>query len=452
MTDTEHTVRTHAGSPHTEAGRGPVSRSAADTRPSAVPESTRPDEGTWPGLATPPHSPVRARIAESLFRRAVHGLPVRVALPGGENLGAGGPESPVMRLHDPAAFFHRVGRHGNIGFGESYLAGDWSSSDLAELLTPFADKLSTLIPPALHRLRRLAIPRAPLAEQNSIDGARRNIHRHYDLSNELFATFLDETMSYSSAWFAEGRDGESDLVEGQHRKIDTVLDLAGVRAGQHVLEIGTGWGELAIRAAGRGARVTTLTISTEQKELAERRIAEAGVADRVQVLLRDYREAHGSYDAVVSVEMIEAVGAEYWPTYFAALDRLLAPGGRVGLQAITIAHERLVATRTSYSWIHKYIFPGGLIPSITSIEQNLAAHTTLRIEESHAIGRHYARTLEHWRTRFLERWPEVSALGFDDTFRRMWELYLAYCEAGFRCGYLNVHQLSLSRSTGRNRA
>ncbi|WP_344030306.1 cyclopropane-fatty-acyl-phospholipid synthase family protein [Pseudonocardia kongjuensis] len=412
-------------------------------RAHAVP---RPNEGVWPGLATPPSAPVKARIAESLFRNAVRSLPVRVVLPGGERLGAGGPDSPVMRIERPAAFFARLGANSKIGFGESYMVGDWTTTDLPGLLTPFAARLSTLVPPALQRLgRRFAEARQPREERNSLEGSRENIHRHYDLSNELFALFLDETMSYSSGWFADGSD---DLVLAQQRKMDGILDMAGVRDGMHVLEIGTGWGGLATRAAQRGARVTTLTISQEQKDLAERRIAEAGVADRVQVLLRDYREARGSYDAVVSVEMVEAVGEDYWPTYFAALDRLLAPGGRVGLQSITMPHERMVVSKDDYTWIHKYVFPGGLIPSVTSIEQNLAADTGLRVTERRSLGYDYARTLGHWRRDFLDRWEDVAALGFDETFRRMWEFYLGYCEAGFRVGYLDVFQFSLQRRPG----
>jgi cyclopropane-fatty-acyl-phospholipid synthase len=403
----------------------------------------RPDEGVWPGLATPPQVPVKARIAETLFRRAVRPLPVRVVFPGGERIGSGGPDSPVMRIVRPEAFFHRLGAGSKIGFGESYMVGDWTTTQLAELLTPFAATLSTLIPPALQRVgRRYAEARRPHEEHNTVDGARENIHRHYDLSNELFATFLDETMSYSAGWFADGSD---DLALAQERKIDGILDMARVGAGCHVLEIGTGWGGLAVRAAQRGARVTTLTISAEQARLAEERIARAGVADRVQVLLRDYREARGSYDAVVSVEMVEAVGVAYWPTYFAALDRLLKPGGRVGLQAITMPHERMLVSQDDYTWISKYVFPGGVIPSVRAIEENLRDHTTLRVAERRSLGPDYARTLAHWRRTFLARWETVAALGFDETFRRMWEFYLAYCEAGFEVDYLDVFQFSLAR-------
>jgi cyclopropane-fatty-acyl-phospholipid synthase len=425
----------------------PLSRSrahrAADAAIFRTRNVPRPNEGVWPGLATPPHAPVRALVAEVLFRRAVQSVPVRVVFPGGERIGAGGSDSPVMRIVRPEAFFHRLGAGSKIGFGESYMVGDWTCTRPADLLTPFAAQLSTLVPPALQRMgRRIAEARRPRAEMNTVDGARENIHRHYDLSNELFGVFLDETMSYSAAWFADGSD---DLADAQRRKIDAMLDLAGVRSGMHVLEIGTGWGGLAIRAAQRGARVTTMTISAEQARLAEERIDAAGAADRVQVLLRDYREAQGSYDAVVSVEMVEAVGAQYWPTYFAALDRLLRPGGRVGLQAITMPHDRMLETQNDYTWISKYVFPGGLIPSVEAIEQNLRDHTGLRVVERRSLGPDYARTLEHWRTTFLARWESVAALGFDETFRRMWEFYLAYCEAGFRVGYLDVFQFSLQR-------
>ncbi|MHA6622647.1 class I SAM-dependent methyltransferase [Pseudonocardia sp. DLS-67] len=400
----------------------------------------RPADGVWPGLGTPPQAPLKARIAEALFRRAVRSLPVRVVFPGGERIGTGGPDSPVMRIVRPQAFFARLGTGSKIGFGEAYMVGDWTSTRPADLLTPFAAQLSTLIPPALQKaFRRVVEPRRPEAEANTLDGSRENIHRHYDLSNELFALFLDESMSYSAAWFADGAD---DLAAAQLRKIDGVLDMAGVRAGQHVLEIGTGWGALAVRAAQRGARVTTLTISAEQARLAEERIAAAGVADRVQVLLRDYREAQGSYDAVVSVEMIEAVGVRYWPTFFATLDRLLRPGGRVGLQAITMPHDRMLVSRDDHTWISKYVFPGGVIPSVEAIEENLRDHTGLRIVERRSLGPDYARTLAHWRGTFLDRWEDVAALGFDGTFRRMWEFYLAYCEAGFRVGYLDAFQFS----------
>lgn len=397
----------------------------------------------WPGLAMPRHAPAKAWLAERLFRRTVAGLPVRAVLPGGEVLGAGGPGSPVMRIVRPVTFFHRLGRDAKIGFGEAYMAGDWDSRDLADLLTPFAERITTLIPRALQPLRRWVDAAHPADERNTVAGARTNIHRHYDLSNEMFESFLDDSMTYSSAWFPVGCD---DLHTAQLRKIDGILDLAGVHDGSHVLEIGTGWGALAIRAARRGARVTTLTISAEQKILAEQRIAAAGVADRVQVLLRDYREAHGQYDAVVSVEMIEAVGDEYWPAYFSTMAGLLRPGGRIGLQAITMPHDRMLATRRSHTWIHKYVFPGGQLLSVPAVLDNAAA-AGLDVTERHSLGTHYAHTLHHWRDRFRTNWSRVAAAGFDPTFRRMWEFYLAYCEAGFRARYLDVWQFAMTRPT-----
>ncbi|MFD4644407.1 class I SAM-dependent methyltransferase [Lentzea sp. NPDC058436] len=401
----------------------------------------RPGQGIWPGLFNAPRSPMRARIAESLFRNAVRTLPVTVRLPDGREWGAGG---PVMRLVRPAEFFHRLGADAKIGFGEAYMVGDWDAEDLAGVLAAFAARLSTLIPPGLQRMRRWAERRQ--TEINDVAGSRQNIHRHYDLSNELFGVFLDETMTYSSALF-DGPD--TDLCTAQLRKIDGVLDYAGVRSGSRVLEIGTGWGALAIRAAQRGATVTSLTISAEQRKLALDRVRDAGLHDRVTVELRDYREERGQYDAVVSVEMIEAVGAEYWPEYFAMLDRVLAPGGRVGLQAITMPHDRMIASKASYTWIHKYIFPGGLIPSVRSIEESVRDHTRLEIVDSRSFGLDYAETLHRWRDTFLTRWDEVRELGFDDTFRRMWEFYLAYSEAGFRVGYLGVQQFAMAERLGR---
>ncbi|MGW0890515.1 class I SAM-dependent methyltransferase [Saccharopolyspora sp. NPDC002578] len=397
----------------------------------------------WDLLGPAPHSPVRAHFAEKVFRHAVRDLPVRVALAGGERLGAGGAGAPLMRILDPGAFFHRLGADSKIGFGESYMAEEWDSPEPADLLTPFAERLATLVPKPLQGLRRWVDAPKPGSERNTTTGSRRNIERHYDLSNDVFAAFLDETMTYSSALFTAGA---SDLAAAQRTKMDRVLDLAGVRAGTRLLEIGTGWGALAIRAAERGAHVTTLTLSTEQRELAQRRIADAGLTERVDVQLRDYRHAAGSYDAIVSVEMIEAVGSEYWSGYFAALDRLLAPGGRIGLQAITMPHDRMLASRRSHTWIHKYIFPGGEIPSLRAIEQTVREHTGLRGTERHSFGPDYATTLRTWRDTFRRNRDDITAQGFSDRFHRMWEFYLAYSEAGFRAGYLDVWQLGYRKA------
>jgi cyclopropane-fatty-acyl-phospholipid synthase len=218
-----------------------------------------------------------------------------------------------------------------------------------------------------------------------------------------------------------------------------------VRPGCRLLEIGTGWGELAIRAARRGASVVTVTISREQHALAVQRVTEAGLDGQVSVELRDYRDVDGEFDAICSVEMIEAVGERYWPVYFEALDRLLAPGGSIGLQVITMPHDRMLATRHTYTWVQKYIFPGGLIPSVRAIEDGLSRHTGLRITARDDFGAHYAETLKIWRDRFAARADDVHRLGFDEVFVRMWTLYLCYAEAGFRSGYLDVSQLTLAR-------
>jgi cyclopropane-fatty-acyl-phospholipid synthase len=404
------------------------------------------DPGRWPDVAVAAGSPVRAAVARVLFTSACARLPLWVRLPDGRSYGTGG---PVIELRRPADFFRRVGASGLIGFGESYMAGDWDSPDLTGLLTVFAANAASLVPPLLQRLRRLAVRSQPADELQTVVGSRRNIGRHYDLSNDLFALFLDETMTYSSALFDAGPDGSpvaspALLAQAQRRKIDRLLDQAGVAAGCRVLEIGTGWGELAIRAARRGATVRSITISREQRELAARRVAAAGLAGRVSVELCDYRDVRGQFDAICSVEMIEAVGPRYWDTYFATLDRCLAPGGRVGLQAITMGHDRMLATRQTYTWIQKYIFPGGLLPSVTAIQDSLS-RTRLRITSQEDFGAHYAETLRIWRSQFTARAEDVAGLGFDEVFRRMWTLYLSYSEAGFLAGYLDVTQLTLER-------
>jgi cyclopropane-fatty-acyl-phospholipid synthase len=387
---------------------------------------------------------MRAAVARSIIRRAVADLPLRVRFSDGASIGAGNAADPLMVVHRPDAFFARLGTDAKIGFGEAYMVGDWDTgptTDLADLLTPLAGNVATLVPRPLQRFRRLVERRQPVDEEGTPSQARQNIRRHYDLSNDLFASFLDDTLTYSSAMFGSG----DDLAAAQRRKIDAILDIAAVGPGTTMLEIGTGWGQLAIQAAQRGAHVTTVTLSTEQRQLAVRRVADAGVSDRVRILLADYREVTGEYDSIVSVEMIEAVGRRFWPEYFATLDRLLRPGGRIGLQSITIAHDRMLATQDSYTWIHKYIFPGGIVPSVEAIESTLRAHTSLAIAVRREFGADYATTLKCWRDRFVANWPAIAGDRFDPFFKRMWEFYLAYCEAGFRAGYLGVHQFALAR-------
>ncbi|TNM31813.1 DUF1365 family protein [Streptomyces sedi] len=400
------------------------------------------DAARWPDVArVPAVSPARAATTRALVRRALRGLELRVSTAGGPPAGASG---PLLEIADPGAFHARLGRHGLIGFGESYLAREWDSPELVPLLTELAVNAATLVPGPLQRLRRLWAVRQPPAARNTPDDARRNIGHHYDLSNELFALFLDPTLSYSSALFDALPAAEDALPAAQHRKIDRLLDLARVGPGTRLLEIGTGWGELALRAAARGATVHTVTLSEEQLLLARRRIADAGHAGRVTVALADYRQLEGRYDAVVSVEMIEAVGARHWPTYFRVLDRLTAPGGRVALQAIVMPHDRMLASRSTHTWVQKYVFPGGLLPSREALTALTARHTRLTPARDDGFGAHYAETLRLWRERFAARRAQVLALGFDETFLRMWTLYLAYSEAGFRSGYLDVRQLLLT--------
>lgn len=410
------------------------------------------DPQRWPDVARVPRGPVSTasgRIADALLRRAVARLPIRLTYPDGSVVGAADPTLPTMVIHQPASLARRVGRYGLIGFGESYMAGEWDSADLAGVMTAFANSVADLIPPALQRLRPLAVVRHPRSMVNSLTQARSNISEHYDLSNDLFAEFLDETMTYSSAQFESSRPEWSDLTAAQHRKIDRLLDAAHVGPGSRVLEIGTGWGELCIRAAARGAHVHSITLSAEQQRMAQQRVADAGLSDRVVIELKDYREVEGRYDAVVSVEMIEAVGYRFWPTYFETLDRLVSPSGRVAIQAITMPHDRMLVSRNTYTWIQKYIFPGGLLPSVEAINGITERRTRLRTVDMVSLRTDYAETLRLWRERFLARRDEVTALGFDDVFHRMWELYLAYSEAGFRCGYLNVYQWTFA-PTGNN--
>ncbi|MEU2117007.1 cyclopropane-fatty-acyl-phospholipid synthase family protein [Streptomyces sp. NPDC016459] len=403
------------------------------------------DTARWPDVSGLPSArPGHTAVARHLVGRALRKLSL-VDPRGGRRTGVAG-TGPRMSLHDPDAFYRRIGRDGLIGFGESYMAGEWDSDDLPGVLTVLAAHADDLVPAPLRRLRPMWASVRPGSDRNTPHGSLRNIRRHYDLSNDLFAAFLDPTLTYSSAVFTAFPARFESLATAQHRKIDRLLDLAQVHDGTRLLEIGTGWGELALRAAQRGARVTTLTLSVEQAELARERIRSAGLEDRVEVQVRDYRDIEGRYDAVVSVEMIEAVGAEYWPSYFTALRDALAPGGRIALQAITMGHQQMLHTAATHTWISKYIFPGGLIPSREAIAEHSGA-AGLRTVADNGYGEHYAETLRLWRERFTAHRETVTGLGFDAVFHRMWELYLAYSEAGFRSRYLDVRQILLTEGT-----
>jgi cyclopropane-fatty-acyl-phospholipid synthase len=423
---------------------------------------SRPTATTWPGLDVVPSGPraaVSAAVARRLFHAAVSRLDVTVVVTdvsgSTRTFGRGG---PVMTIHRPQEFYARIGRHQLIGFGEAYLAGAWDAEDLAGFLTVLAAEVQDLVPQGLQRLRAAVVPRTPRTHRGTEQNTRSNIAHHYDLSNDLFELFLDPTLSYSSALFptevvdrgdhleAPAPYDTHDLAGAQGRKIERLLDEAHVGEGTRLLEIGTGWGELAIRAARRGAVVRSVTLSSEQQTLARERIAEAGLTHRVDVDLCDYRAVTGSYDAVVSVEMIEAVGHEFWATYFSTIDAVLAPGGRVVIQAITMPHDRMLATRNTYTWINKYIFPGGFLPSVEVVDQVTREHTDLRLTGRLSFGRHYAETLRQWDRAFRDASDRVRALGFDSTFQRMWHFYLEYSRAGFASGYLDVNQLTLTRA------
>ncbi|NEA33568.1 cyclopropane-fatty-acyl-phospholipid synthase family protein [Streptomyces sp. SID13031] len=413
---------------------------------------------TWPSLAPPRSNPVRRAGANAALRFIARDLPATITLDN-RSYGLGG---PAMLVHRTGPFLDRLGHDAGSGFGEAYLAGDWDTepgTDLADLLLPFAERFNSeqdrhLLPKWAQSLRWLVTRTQPGDQENDRAGARENVSRHYDLSNAMFSEFLDPSLTYSAALFDQQPESDlatasyDELSAAQLRKLDAILDAAGVTSGSRVLDIGCGWASLAIRAAQRGAWVTAITIASQQALLAQRRIADAGVSDRVQVALRDYRDQIGVFDAVLSVEMIEAVGEKYWPVYFNAIERRLAPGGKAVIQAIVMPHDRMLATRNTFTWVQKYIFPGGLIPSVDVIEQVTAQHTGLQVEVLRHMGLDYARTLRVWRNRFIERWPAIADLGFDPTFRRMWEFYLAYSEAGFRAGYLDDVQILLTKRFG----
>ena len=372
---------------------------------------------------------------------------LETVLPDGAVRRFGDPKAPVrrMQIHSPA-FFRRVLRYGDIGFGEAYTDGLWDTDDLTGLLELFLENgfkasdqpLRARSPGALvnwfqHRSNR-----------NSLRGSARNIEAHYDLSNDFFRCFLDPTMTYSCALF-EGPDDS--LEEAQRRKIHTILDRARIGPEDHLLEIGSGWGTLAIEAVRRfGCRVTTITLSRQQHRLVTERIRREGLEDWIDVRIEDYRTMEGQFDRIVSVEMFEAVGHAHYGTFFASLDRLLAPGGRVVMQVITIADGNYEAYRKGVDWIQKYIFPGGLVPSVTAMLEAMTRSSGLTLEQLDSYGQHYGETLRRWREAFREQSPQVELLGFDERFRRIWEYYLCYCEAGFNRRALNLVQLVLARA------
>ncbi len=386
----------------------------------------------------------RRRLIAALEQWRIGRLTVH--LPDGTMVTAGaeGAEPHSVLWIERDAFFIKFALHGDMGAGESYMDGDWRTDDLARFVELVLRNQAYLpLDSTLSRLVNLSNDWRHRRRRNTRDGSRRNIGAHYDLSNDLFATFLDREMAYSSGMYlAEG----DTLEQAQQQKFERWCQALDIRPSDHVLEIGSGWGGLALYAARtRGCRVTGLTVSREQLALSRARATAEGLEEQVEFRFCDYRDASGRFSKVISIEMIEAVGEEYWPSYFSKIDEVLAPGGRVGIQAITMVDARFAEYRKHCDWIQNYIFPGGLLPSIGEVVRVSATHSRLGVFDLEDRPLDYARTLADWRHRFFERLDRVRALGFDERFVRMWEYYLASCEAAFRTRNIGLVHVVLGR-------
>jgi cyclopropane-fatty-acyl-phospholipid synthase len=364
---------------------------------------------------------------------------LELQMPDGTVRSFGDPSSTrtaVLEVRTPR-FFRRVLTDGDIGLAEAYMDGDCDSPDLPSLVALLADNEQALGGMAhTNFLHNMALRLLHRRRNNSRKGSKRNIHAHYDLGNRFYGLWLDPTMSYSSALY----EGETKSLEAaQTAKYERVLRQLGAKQGDSILEIGCGWGGFAEVAARRGMRVTAVTISKEQLDYARQRLERAGLADRVDLQFRDYRDLSGQYDHIVSIEMIEAVGERYWPDYFAALKRHLVPGGSAIVQAIVIADEFFASYRHRPDFIQTYIFPGGMLLTPQRIAEQ-CRKAGLKVAELYSFGLDYARTLETWLGRFDAAAAEVGRLGFDERFRRMWRYYLAYCAAGFATRRTDVLQ------------
>lgn len=373
----------------------------------------------------------------SLLIRLPQGLPVLRF--GGER---DGPQAEIV-VHD-MRFARRALAGGDIGFAEGYLDGQWSAPDLTAVLEFFSsnfDKAHNLavggrIVRAMNTLRHAWLRR------NTRKGSRRNILAHYDLGNAFYGEWLDPSMTYSSGIYASPN---TSLEQAQRAKYLAVCDRLGVGPDSHILEIGCGWGGFAeVAAKERGARVTGLTISDAQHAYARERMRQAGLADRVDIRLCDYRDVTGTFDGVASIEMFEAVGEAYWPAYFGKISQVLKPGAKAALQIITIRDELFERYRKRADFIQHFIFPGGMLPSESALASQFE-RAGLRFDAKDMFGASYARTLKAWAQRFNEAWPRIATMGFDERFRRLWNFYLSYCEAGFRNGRIDVGQFILSK-------
>ena len=391
------------------------------------------------------HAPAAFRTAVSIARTNWRGGSLTFVLPSGRRILIQGPEpgpDGVLIVHD-FRFVRRVLAAADIGFGEGFIAGEWDTPDLSALLEAFTlnfDRLERLVTgnPLMSAVNWMA----QLLNRNTRQGARRNIHAHYDLGNTFYSRWLDSGMTYSSARFET--PGQS-LGEAQKYKYASLASQIALLPGHEVLEIGCGWGGFAEFAAAEvGANVTAVTISRKQYEFARKRVFEKGLGERVDIRLMDYRDVEGQFDRVASIEMFEAVGEAYWPTYFAKVRDVLSPGGLAGLQIITIRDELFSVYRRRSDFLRKYIFPGGMIPSESRLRQEteragLEWNTIVR------FGQNYADTLAEWTRAFEAAWDDIRKLGFDERFRRLWRFYLSYCEAGMRTERTNVVQLSLGK-------
>jgi cyclopropane-fatty-acyl-phospholipid synthase len=373
----------------------------------------------------------RAAVSTVMSRGVRHG---RIEVVEGGRRRAYGPAEADLRatvtVNDPAAW--RGPLRGSVGLGEGYVDGLWETDDLVALIRIAARELRDLdgLRGAVARPRGVLHRARGLVPENTRTGARANISAHYDLGNDLFAAFLDERMMYSCAYFA---DDDASLEEAQVAKLDRICEQLRLDPDRHLLEIGTGWGGLAVHAAREhGCRVTTTTISREQHELASRRVQEAGLGERVTVLLEDYRDLEGRYDRLVSVEMIEAVGWQYFDEFFRHCDELLTPDGLMLLQAITIDDEIYEAEKGARSFANTHVFPGGCLPSKEAIADCVARVTSMREVWLDDITAHYPPTLANWRERFFEAWERLRGRGYDERFQRLWDFYLSSSEAGFR--------------------
>jgi len=368
-----------------------------------------------------------------------------VQLPNGETLlfkgKKQGPEATLQVKRD--RFARRSILSGQLGFCEGYLDEDWASPDPAMWMELFLRNENAMQQTLVGKpLQRGFMKLVHALRPNSRKGSRKNISQHYDLGNDFYASWLDPSMTYSSALF-DGKD--MTLEEAQHNKNRVLAERLGIQPQHHVLEIGCGWGGFAEHVAKNiGARVTAITISQQQYDYAKNRIAAAGLQDRVDVQFKDYRDITGTYDRIASIEMIEAVGEEYWSQYFKVLNDRLAPGGRAGLQAITIDEGWFNDYRNTADFIQKYIFPGGMLPTKSIIRREAEA-AGMNLESMDGFGPDYARTLRKWRENFTAAWPKIVSANFDERFKRIWELYLAYCEAGFNARTIDVVHAILTK-------